>query len=106
MRNTRHIKPYDPQKSTALERSVKHILNSTHIHENIEYFFCNIFKRCINDCGELHPELYADNARTATDDEEGLLMEHFADQVRQLWALGACGNDILILYSQELNKVF
>lgn len=59
---------------------------------------------CENDCGEIHPELDTTN-RTATEEEEDLYMEHFADKIRELWALGSCDNDVIVFYSQELNKV-
>lgn len=59
---------------------------------------------CENECGEIHPELDTTN-RTATEDEEDLYMEHFADKIRELWALGSCDNDVIVFYCQELNKV-
>ena len=59
---------------------------------------------CENSCGEIHPELDTNN-RTATEEEENLYMKHFAEKIRELWALGSCDNDVIVFYSQELNKV-
>ena len=62
-------------------------------------------RSCVNDCNELHPVLDQTN-RTATEAEKDLLMEHFADSIRELWGLGSCDNDVIVFYCQELNKVF
>lgn len=58
---------------------------------------------CINECGELHPEL--DQTTSATEAEKELFMEHFADKIRELWNLGSCENDVIVFYCRELNKV-
>ena len=65
---------------------------------------CGYFFRCTNECGELHPELNT-TLRSATQDEENRLMEHFANNIRALWGLGSCENDVLVFYCQQLNKV-
>lgn len=64
----------------------------------IQYF------RCINDCGEIQPTLNT-TARSATSGELDAIMENFADQLRIGWGLGSCGNDVIILYAQDIDKV-
>ncbi|XP_071179138.1 uncharacterized protein [Mytilus edulis] len=59
---------------------------------------------CINDCGEIQPTLNT-TARSATSGELDAIMENFADQLRSGWGLGSCGNDVIILYAQDIDKI-
>lgn len=59
---------------------------------------------CINDCGMLYPA--ADNISFPTASQQYEVLANFADHIRTLWQLGACENDVIILYSQEFNKVY
>ena len=62
------------------------------------------FFRCINDCGEIQPTLNT-TARSATSNELSAIMENFADYLRSGWGLGNCGNDVVILYAQDIDRV-
>ncbi|KAK3082828.1 hypothetical protein FSP39_006565 [Pinctada imbricata] len=59
---------------------------------------------CINTCGEIHPEMNT-TARSPTQGEKELIMKNFVDYLRTGWAMGSCGNDVVIFYSQELDMV-
>lgn len=60
--------------------------------------------RCINDCGEIQPTLNT-TGRSATSNELSAIMENFADYLRSGWGLGNCGNDVVIVYAQDIDRI-
>ena len=60
---------------------------------------------CINNCGELQPGTNL-TASSLSDSQKTAIAENFGDYLRTGWAFGSCGNDVVILYAQDLNKVY
>nr|XP_022336711.1 uncharacterized protein LOC111132992 isoform X1 [Crassostrea virginica] len=59
---------------------------------------------CINNCGELQPGTNL-TASSLSDSQKTAIAENFGDYLRTGWAFGSCGNDVVIFYAQDLNKV-
>lgn len=59
---------------------------------------------CINNCGELQPVTNI-TANSLSDSQKTAIAENFGDYLRTGWAFGSCGNDVVILYAEDLNKV-
>ncbi|XP_062598680.1 uncharacterized protein LOC134260111 [Saccostrea cucullata] len=59
---------------------------------------------CINNCGELQPGTNL-TASSLSDGQKTAIAENFGDYLRTGWRFGSCGNDVVIFYAQDLNKV-
>ncbi|XP_053376098.1 uncharacterized protein LOC123534800 [Mercenaria mercenaria] len=59
---------------------------------------------CSNECGRLEPYLDLE-LRYPSNTEQEEIMRNFADNLRLIWSLGSCYNDVIILYCREFNKV-
>lgn len=57
---------------------------------------------CINNCGAILPKL---EGREATNEEVEAAMQQLASSIKRQWALGSCGNDIVIVYSKQNQAV-
>ncbi|XP_060078388.1 uncharacterized protein LOC132557878 [Ylistrum balloti] len=60
---------------------------------------------CINDCGQIQPAVNSLSAEINTAQKD-TLMENFASFLRAEWGMGACGNDVIILYCQEFDLLY
>ena len=58
----------------------------------------------MNECGEIYPTVNT-NARAPTISELNVAMETFAAGLRSGLRMGACGNDLVLLYSKTYGRV-
>ncbi|OWF38792.1 uncharacterized protein LOC110465870 [Mizuhopecten yessoensis] len=60
---------------------------------------------CINDCGQIQPVLNSSPGEI-TSAQKNIIMENFATYLRTEWGMGACGNDVILLYCQEFDLLY
>ncbi|XP_033748943.1 uncharacterized protein LOC117333647 [Pecten maximus] len=60
---------------------------------------------CINDCGQIQPDVTSFPGEI-TADQKNIIMENFATHLRAEWGMGACGNDVIMLYCQEFDLLY
>lgn len=60
---------------------------------------------CINNCGQIQPDATTSQGGI-TADQKNAIMENFAIHLRAEWGMGACGNDVIMLYCQEFDMLY
>ena len=58
----------------------------------------------MNECGEIYPTVNT-SARVPTSNELSVAMDTFAAGLRSGLRMGACGNDLILLYSKTYGRV-